>query len=423
VNTVLKTAHISFDGLDQEDVVDRIRADFPALSLTVNNHPLVYLDNAASSQKPIQVIERISRYYSTEHSNVHRGVHDLSQSATEYYESSRDIIRDFIGARSRTEIIFTKGTTDSINLVAQSFARPILNPGDEILVTHLEHHSNIVPWQLVCQQTGAELKVVAIHDDGSIDYDDFEQSLSERTRLIAIAHVSNSLGTIIPVKRIISDAHGLGIPVLVDGAQAVPHMQIDVSDLDVDFYCFSGHKMYGPTGIGILYGKEQFLEKMPPYQGGGDMIESVSFAGTTYNDLPHKFEAGTPNIAGAIGLGTAAEYMNQIGFEFISEYEAKLLERATDRLSQIEGLRFIGTAENKASVVSFLLRDSHPYDVATLLDKFGIAVRSGHHCTQPVMSRLGIPGTVRASFAFYNTMDEIDVLAESLQKSSRILFS
>jgi cysteine desulfurase / selenocysteine lyase len=421
--SVIDSSHKSFDGLAQDDLIDRVRADFPILSTTVNNHPLVYLDNAASSQKPIQVIERISRYYNTEHSNVHRGVHHLSQHATDEYEGARRILRDFIGARSTAEIIFTRGTTDAINLVANSFARSTLKPGDEILITHLEHHSNIVPWQMVCEATGAILKVVDISDDGSIDYGHFERSLSDRTRILALAHISNSLGTINPVKRIIADAHGLGIPVLLDGAQAIPHLQVNVAELDVDFYCFSGHKMFGPTGIGVLYGKEQLLEDMPPYQGGGDMIDSVSFSGTTFKGLPAKFEAGTPNIAGAIGLGAAATYIQEIGFEFISDYENQLLERATERLSAIDGVRLIGTSEYKASVVSFLFRDAHPYDVATLLDQFGIAVRSGHHCTQPVMTRFGIPGTVRASFSFYNTLDEIDVLAESLERSGNILFS
>lgn len=411
-----------FDTTDLNDRVDSIRSDFPILSSIVNEHPLVYLDSAASAQKPNLVVDRISHYYRKQHSNVHRGVHSLSQEATQVYEDARDSVCEFIGARSRSEIIFTRGTTDSINLVASSYAGKRFGKDDEILLTQMEHHSNIVPWQLAAEATGAVIRVVPITDDGSLDYHAFERSLSDRTRIIAIAHVSNSLGTINPIKRIISDAHGLGIPVLVDGAQAVPHMRVDVTDLDADFYCFSGHKMFGPTGIGILYGKEKLLEQMPPYQGGGDMIESVSFEGSTYNTLPHKFEAGTPNIAGAVGLSAAIEYMLGIGFDFISEHETRILQHAHNRLGQVDRIRFIGTAANKASVVSFLLGDTHPYDVATLLDRMGIAVRSGHHCTQPVMSRYGIPGTIRASFALYNTMDEVDVLAEALERSSKILF-
>jgi len=417
-----ESSHKEFDGTVLEDRVEHIRSSFPILSRIVQDHPLVYLDNAASSQKPNVVIDRISRYYREQHSNVHRGVHALSQEATEAYEAARDTICEFIGAGDRSEIIFTKGTTDAINLVASSYAGRMLGKGDEIVLTQLEHHSNIVPWQLACELSGAKIRVVPIEEDGSLIYEEFEKTLSEKTRLVALTHVSNSLGTINPVKRIIADAHGLGIPVLVDGAQAVPHMPVDVSDLDADFYCFSGHKMFGPTGIGILYGKQELLNQMPPYQGGGDMIESVSFDGSSFNSLPHKFEAGTPNIAGAVGLAAAVEFIQEIGYEFILEHESNLLSHAHARLKTINQLRLVGTASRKASVVSFLLGDAHPYDVATLLDRLGIAVRSGHHCTQPVMTYFGIPGTVRASFACYNTLDEIDILVEGLERAEKILF-
>jgi len=411
-----------FEGTALEDRVYQIRSAFPILSRAVHDHPLVYLDNAATTQKPDIVIDRISRYYREQNSNVHRGVHALSQEATTAYEGARDTVCEFIGAEDRSEIIFTKGTTEAINLVAFSYAGKMLEKGDEILLTELEHHSNIVPWQLACDLSGATIKVVPIEEDGSLNYEEFEKSISERTRLIAVTHVSNSLGTINPVKRIISDAHGLDIPVLVDGAQAVPHMPVDVCDLDADFYCFSGHKMFGPTGIGILYGKQRFLNQMPPYQGGGDMIESVSFTGTSFNSLPHKFEAGTPNIAGAVGLASAIDFIREIGYDFIMDHEKQMLKYAHERLLAVNQLRLVGTASDKASVVSFLLGDAHPYDVATLLDRLGIAVRSGHHCTQPIMAHYGIPGTVRASFALYNTLDEIDVLAEGLERSEKILF-
>jgi len=415
-------SHKEFEGTVLEDQVEQIRSSFPILSRTVNDHPLVYLDNAASAQKPAVVIDRISRYYREQHSNVHRGVHALSQEATTAYEAARDTVCEFIGAADRSEIIFTKGTTDAINIVASSYAGRMLKEGDEIVLTQMEHHSNIVPWQLACEMSGAVIRVVPIKEDGSLNYSEFEKTLSERTRLVALTHVSNSLGTINPVKRIIADAHGLDIPVLVDGAQAVPHMRVNVQDLDVDFYCFSAHKMFGPTGMGILYGKQEILNKMPPYQGGGDMIESVSFEGTSYNSLPHKFEAGTPHVAGAIGLAAAIEFIQEIGYDFIMDHESRMLDYANERLGAIERMRLIGTAPEKASVVSFLLGDTHPYDVATLLDRLGIAVRSGHHCTQPLMSHFGIPGTVRASFALYNTLDEIDILAEGLERAGKILF-
>ncbi len=417
-----ESSHREFEGTVLEDRVEQIRSSFPILSRAVHEHPLVYLDNAASSQKPDVVIDRISRYYREQHSNVHRGVHALSQEATDAYEEARDTVCEFIGADDRSEIIFTKGTTDAINLVAFSYAGRMLEEGDEIVLTQMEHHSNIVPWQLACEISGAIIKVVPVEEDGSLNYEEYEKSLSERTRLVAVTHVSNSLGTVNPVKRMISDAHGLDIPVLIDGAQAVSHMPVNVCELDADFYCFSGHKMYGPTGIGVLYGKQELLNRMPPYQGGGDMIESVSFEGSSFNSLPHKFEAGTPNIAGAIGLAAAMDFIRETGFDFITDHETRLLHHAHEKLQAFDRLRIIGTAPEKISVVSFLLGDSHPYDVATLLDRLGIAVRSGHHCTQPVMARYGIPGTVRASFALYNTIDEIDVLAEGLERAEGILF-
>jgi len=398
--------------------LESIRSDFPILSTIVHGHEIAYLDNAATSQKPTQVLERISRYYSEENANVHRGVHTLSQRATDAYEGARDTIARFLGASSTREIVFTRGTTEAINLVASGLGISGITNGDEIVVSEMEHHSNIVPWQLLCERTGATLRVIPVSDKGEIEYEDYQIALNERTKLVALVHVSNSLGTINPVRRIISDAHSMNIPVLLDGAQATPHMKVDVSDLDVDFYCISSHKMFGPTGFGVLYGKESALESLPPYQGGGDMIEEVDFAGTTFNELPHKFEAGTPHIAGAVGFAAAIDYLENIGFDWIAAQEKDLLTYATERLRDVEGLRIVGTAEKKASVVSFLLGDTHPYDIGSILDRLGIAVRTGHHCTQPLMKRYGIPGTVRASFAFYNTRGEVDRLVDGLVKAS-----
>lgn len=394
--------------------VDSVRSDFPELARTVYDRPLVFLDNAASSLKPKAVIDRISAYYTNEHANIHRGVHYLSQQATEDYENARRSVQSFINAPSTSEIIFTRGTTEAINLIAATYGRTHLQPGDEVLISTMEHHSNIVPWQMICEERGAHLRVIPINDAGELIYDEFQLMLNERTKMVAVGHVSNTLGTINPIKRMIADAHGLGIPVLVDGAQAAPHMAIDVQDLDCDFYCISGHKMFGPTGIGILYGKAEWLDKLPPYQGGGDMIESVSFEQTTWNELPHKFEAGTPNIAGGIGLGATVEYLNTVGMDAINYYEYELLTYATEKLSETPGVQLVGTAADKASVLSFLIKGVHPYDAGTILDRLGIAVRTGHHCTQPLMRRFGIPGTVRASLAFYNTKAEIDALVEGI---------
>ena len=396
------------------------RADFPALQQKINDHPLVYLDNAASSQQPNAVIDAVTAYQSHDHANVHRGVHTLSHRATEAYEGARDKIASFINASSRREIVFTRGTTEAINLVSQSFCRPELKPGDKIVITHLEHHSNIVPWQLLCEQTGAELCVAPIDDKGQVIATDLLNMLDKRVKLLAIAHVSNALGTVLPVRKFISAAHSLDIPVLVDGAQAVPHLSVDVQDLDCDFYAFSGHKMFGPTGIGILYAKEALLEAMPPYQGGGDMILEVRFDETIYNELPYKFEAGTPNISGAIGLGAAVDYLQAIGMERISTHENDTLNYLTMRLSQVEDVRLIGTADDKASVQSFMLGDIHSHDVGTILDHQGVAIRTGHHCAMPVMDFFGVPGTARASLALYNTNDDIDRLIDSLQAARKI---
>ncbi len=397
--------------------VESIRNDFPILATEVHGKPLVYLDNAASSQHPVQVIHAIKDLYESGYSNIHRGVHQLSQDATKAYENSRAAIRGFINADCIHEIIFTSGTTESINLVAQSYARPLLKKGDEILITHMEHHSNIVPWQMICEQTGAELKVVPISDQGELEMDRFAELLSEKTKIVSVVHVSNALGTVNPIKEIIDAAHAKGIAVLVDGAQAVSHIPVDVQALGCDFYAFSGHKLYGSTGIGALYGKEKLLNKMPPYKGGGDMILSVSFEKTEYNTLPYKFEAGTPNIAGAIGLGTAIEYVQSIGLGAIAAHEHGLLEYATSKLKEIDGLRIIGQAEQKAGLISFVLDQVHPHDIGTLLDMEGVAIRTGHHCAQPVMERYKIPATARASFAMYNTFAEIDVLNEAIKKT------
>jgi cysteine desulfurase/selenocysteine lyase len=366
------------------------------------------------------VIDRVADYYSNEHSNIHRGVHSLSAAATEEYELARKTVQAHFNAKFDHEIVFNKGTTDGINLVANGFAKSFLKEGDEVIVSELEHHSNIVPWQMACEQTGSKLKVIPITDSGEWIMEEFHNLLSDRTKIIAVNHVSNALGTMNPITDVIEAAHSKGIPVLLDGAQAVPHMAVDVQALDCDFYVMSGHKLFGPTGVGVLYGKEEWLNKLPPYQGGGDMIKTVSFEKTTYNELPFKFEAGTPNIAGVIGLKTAIDYVSEIGLDAIADYEQELLEYGTEKLSQIEGLKIYGTAKNKASVISFLLDGIHPYDAGTILDKLGIAVRTGHHCTQPVMTRFGIPGTVRASFAFYNTKEEIDALYEGLLRVKKM---
>ena len=400
--------------------VERIRKDFPILRQEVHGKPLVYLDNAATAQKPLAVIDVLARYYATDNANVHRGVHRLSERATEAYEGARARIQRFLNAAHTREIIFVRGASEGINLVAQTYGRRAVGPGDEIVITGLEHHSNIVPWQMLCEEKRAVLRVVPIDDAGEVDVAAYERLLGERTRLVAIAHVSNALGTIVPVKSMIDAAHRRGIPVLVDGAQAAPHLRVDVQALDCDFYTFSGHKTYGPTGIGVLYGRAALLERMPPFQGGGDMIKSVSFEKTVYNDLPYRFEAGTPHIAGAIGLGTALEYLKALGLDHIAAYEHELLAHGTDRLARIPGLRLIGTAREKASVLSFVLDGIHPHDVGTILDREGLAVRTGHHCAMPVMTRFEIAATTRASLAFYNTHEEIDALAAALGRVREI---
>ncbi len=400
--------------------VENRRSDFPGLKQDINGHPIVYLDSAASAQQPTAVMQTVAEYQQHDHANVHRGVHTLSHRATDAYEGARDKIQGFINAASRSEIVLTSGTTESINLVAQSYCRPRIGPGDKILISHLEHHSNIVPWQLLCEQTGAELAVAPIDNFGQLDLDRFKSLLDETVRFIAIAHVSNALGTINPIKDIIAQARHMNIPVLVDGAQGVPHMSIDVQDLDCDFYAFSGHKMFAPTGVGVLYGRESLLEEMPPYQGGGDMILEVSFDGTTYNELPYKFEAGTPNISGVIGLGAAVDYLQAVGMSNIARYEHDLLLYLTEQLQKIDGIRLIGTAENKASVQSFMLDDIHPHDLGTILDHQGIAIRTGHHCAMPVMDYFGVPGTARASLAIYNNTADVDRLAAGLVKAKQI---
>jgi cysteine desulfurase/selenocysteine lyase len=401
--------------------VERVRRDFPILSQRVNDRPLCYLDNAASSQRPQAVIDSISHYYETTHANVHRGVHRLSQQATELYEGAREKVRAFINARSAKEIVFVRGTTEAINLVAQSFGRPRLQPGDEILISWLEHHANIVPWQMLCEQTGARLRVAPITPQGDVDFDGFCSLMSERTKLVALAHVSNALGTVVPVDQFIAVARARGIPVLLDGAQAVPHMPVDVRALDCDFYCFSGHKMCGPTGIGVLYGRESHLERMPPWQGGGDMILAVSFERTVYNHVPHKFEAGTPHIAGAIGLGAAIDYLTSLGMPRIAATEHDLLGYSTARLQAIPGLRIVGTAEQKAGVVSFTIDGIHPHDLGTIVDNEGVAIRTGHHCAMPVMDFFRVPATARASFSFYNTRHEVDRLVAALEIAREML--
>ncbi len=395
---------------------ERLRQDFPALRQKVRGKPLIYLDNAATSQKPQAVIDTIARYYLSENSNVHRGVHFLSDLATQAYEGARIRVRQFLNAAHDREIIFTRGTTDSINLVAHSLGRSRLRAGDEILISAMEHHSNIVPWQMVCEEKGARLRVIPINDAGELILEEYERLLCDRTKLVSVVYVSNALGTINPVRQIIALAHRRGIPVLLDGAQAAPHLRVDVQELDCDFYAFSGHKLFGPTGTGILYGRADLLETMPPYQGGGDMISAVTFEKTIYNSLPYKFEAGTPHIAGAIGLGAAIDYVQRIGLDRIAAYEHDLLAYGTGLLSAIPGLRIIGTAREKAGVLSFVLEGIHAHDVGTILDHEGIAIRAGHHCAMPVMKRFGVPATARASLAFYNTREELEALAKGLHK-------
>ena len=400
--------------------IQKVRADFPILSQKVNGKPLVYFDNGATSQKPQVVIDAISRYYREYNANIHRGVHTLSQLATDAYEQSRNTIQKHINAKQNYEIIFTSGTTFGINLVANGFAS-LLKTDDEVLVSALEHHSNIVPWQFLCEKTGAKLVVIPMNEKGELILSEFDNLLSEKTKIVAVNHISNALGTVNPIEYIIKKAHVVGAAVLIDGAQATPHLRPDVQALDCDFYVFSGHKVCGPTGVGILYGKEDWLRKLPPYQGGGEMIAEVTFEKTTYADLPHKFEAGTPNIEGGIVLGTAIDYMNAIGFDNIATYEHELLLYGTKRLQEIEGLTIYGTSENKASVISFNLEGIHPYDIGTIIDKLGIAVRTGHHCAQPIMNFYNIPGTIRASFAFYNTKEEIDIFVEAVIKAQMML--
>ena len=403
---------VSNDALD----VARIRQDFPVLRQMVNGHPLVYLDNAATSQKPQCVIDALVNYYTTQNSNVHRGVHTLSQHATDDYEAARGKVRRFINAAEDHELIYVRGATEAINLVAQTYGRQNIGAGDEIIISGMEHHSNIVPWQILAQENGAVLKVVPFNDDGELLLDEYEKLLGPRTKLVSMVHQSNALGTINPMQTVIELAHGRGVPVLVDGAQSIPHIPIDVQKLGCDFFVFSGHKLYGPTGIGVLYGREELLEQMPPYQAGGEMIRSVTFEKTLYNVLPHKFEAGTPNIAGSIGLGAAIDYVDSLGMEQIAAYEKELLDYGTDCLSRIGGLKLIGTAREKGGILSFTLGDIHPHDIGTILDSRGIAIRTGHHCAQPVMQRYDIPATARASLAFYNTKAEIDTLVEGIDR-------
>jgi cysteine desulfurase/selenocysteine lyase len=399
---------------------ERVRRDFPILAQTVNGRPLVYLDSGASSQRPVAVLRAVEEYETHSHANIHRGVHALSQAATEAFEGARERVRRFINARSTKEIIFVRGTTEAINLVAQSFARPRFKAGDEIIVTALEHHANIVPWQIVCEQTGCTLKVAPINKRGELLFDEYVKLLSPRTRLVAVAHVSNALGSILPVKRIVDAAHAQGAVVLVDGAQAVPHSHVDVRALGCDFYAFSGHKLYGPTGIGVLYGREELLQAMPPWQGGGDMILTVSFEKTTYNDLPAKFEAGTPNISGAVGLAAAMDYVESLGLDAIAAHEQRLVELATAELQKIPGVQIVGTAANKASIVSFTMDGVHPHDLGTILDHEGVAVRTGHHCAMPLMTFLGLPATARASFGVYNTEKDVASLAAALGKAREV---
>jgi len=400
--------------------VERVRADFPILHQKVHGHPLVYLDNAATTQKPRQVIEAITRYYEHDNANIHRGVHTLSQRATEEYELARKTAQQFIGAEDCREIIFVRSTTEAINLVAQTYARQNLKPGDEVLITAMEHHSDIVPWQMICEEKQGKLRVAPINEAGEVSLTDFERLLTARTKLVAVAHLSNALGTINPIQQIVGLAHSKNIRVMVDGAQAAPRLPVNVRELDCDFYAFSGHKIYGPTGIGVLYGKLALLEDMPPYQGGGDMISSVSFERTVYNKVPHKFEAGTPDISGPIGLKAALEYVSRLGIENIEQHENQVLEYATNRISALSGVRLIGTAKQKAGVLSFVMEGVHPHDIGTILDQEGIAIRTGHHCAQPVMERYGIPATARASLGLYNKKEEIDALVRGIKKVQEV---
>jgi len=394
--------------------VNKIRKDFPILSQKIYGKPLVYLDNAASTQKPAIVIDTISKYYSGQNSNVHRGVHYLSMMATEAFENARKNIADFINTENSNELIFTSGTTESVNLVAHSFGRKFISEGDNIIISTMEHHSNIVPWQILCEEKNAKLSVIPINEEGEIDFEAFGKMLNEKTGLVAITHVSNALGTVNPIKKIIDLAHSFDVPVLIDGAQGISHFKVDVSELDCDFYCFSAHKMFGPMGIGALYGKEKYLEKMLPYKAGGEMIEKVTFEKTTFNKLPFKFEAGTPNVAGVLGFNAAINYLKELSIEKTLAYEKELFNYATNALQEIEGLRIIGTAKEKISIISFLIGDIHPFDAGTIIDKTGIAVRTGHHCAEPLMDRFQIPGTIRASFVFYNTKEEVDSLVKSI---------
>ena len=401
--------------------VEGCRHHFPLLKQRVNGKALVYFDNAATSQKPQMVIDALNRYYVEENSNIHRGVHYLSERATRAYEAAREKVRQFLNAESYKEVIFVRSTTEAINLVAHSYGRKNVEEGDEVLISEMEHHSNIVPWQILCEEKGARLRIIPMNDAGELLLDEYENLLTNRTKIVSLPHVSNALGTINPVKRMITMARARGIPVMLDGAQAVPHLKVDVRDLDCDFFAFSSHKVFGPTGVGVLYGKMQLLDSMPPYQGGGDMIKSVTFKKTIYNDLPHKFEAGTPSIAGGIGLGVAIDYINQLDMAAVGSYEHELLMYATDALSSIKGIRVIGTAKDKASVLSFVVEGIHPHDIGTILDDEGIAIRTGHHCAQPVMQHFNIPATARASFAFYNTKEEIDIFVKAMHKVIEVL--
>ena len=397
-----------------------VKEEFPILSKNVNEKPLIYLDNASTTQKPSSVINEIQNYYEATNSNIHRGVHHLSQKATEKYENSRKIVQKFIGADSSKEIIFVRGATEAVNLVANSYVKPLLSEGDNIIISQMEHHANIVPWQLITKEKKAEIRVVPINEAGELMIDDMDDLIDQNTRFISLNHVSNSLGTVNPVKELIQKAHKNDIRIMIDGAQAVQHMKVNVVDLDVDFYCFSGHKMYGPTGIGILYGKREILEKMEPYQGGGDMIKSVTFEKTIFNDIPHIFEAGTPNIVGAIGLAKAIEFIESITIEEIEKHEMALLNYATEKINSIDGVEIVGNAKEKASVISFVMGDIHPHDIGTIMDNLGIAIRAGHHCTQPIMDFYNIPATARASFAIYNTEEDVDKLVEGIQKVKEV---
>ena len=401
--------------------IQKIREDFPILKREVHNKPLVYFDNAATMQKPQAVIDEVVRYYSQDNANIHRGVHHLSQIATEAFEDTRENIREYINAPNHYEVIFTKGTTEAINLVANSFGKKFISEGDEVIVSALEHHSNLVPWQILCEQQNAKLRIAPVNDKGEFIFEEFEKLLNERTKIVAVTHVSNALGTVNPIKKIIDKAHEFDVPVMIDGAQGIPHFKIDVQELDCDFYAFSGHKFYAPMGVGILYGKEKYLSEMLPYQMGGEMVDQVSFEKTTFNELPFKFEAGTPNVEAVLGLNAALNYVKNIGIENIASYEKELLDYATSELLKIEGVRIIGTATEKASVVSFLIGDIHPFDAGTIIDHFGVAVRTGHHCAQPILDHFKIPGTVRASFAIYNTKEEIDILIKAI-KQVKIMF-